>query len=200
MNIRGTFIVEGMVQGVSYRESVKKIAYDHGIVGYVRNRKDETVKVVAEGEEEIIRQFPAKLKIRQGRIQVKDVRERYSDPRGKFTRFRILQGPNISDGDRELLEKMDEGYAVMREMNARLDLTNQSIGSVDSNVKSVDSNIKSMDSNIKSMDSNIGGHFERLDKKYDAFGSSLAQVAQDIHEIKGDLRTTVEELKRAKSA
>ena len=42
-------IVVGHVQGVFFRQSTKKIARTIGLRGWVRNRSDGTVEIVAEG-------------------------------------------------------------------------------------------------------------------------------------------------------
>ena len=43
-------IVHGRVQGVAFREHTRKEAVRLGVSGWVRNRPDGTVEVVAEGE------------------------------------------------------------------------------------------------------------------------------------------------------
>lgn len=53
--------VSGIVQGVGYRYFAYKWAKRLGIRGYVRNLKDGRVEVVAEGEEETLKEFIQKL-------------------------------------------------------------------------------------------------------------------------------------------
>lgn len=43
--------VHGIVQGVFYRRTLAELANDLGIVGSVRNQKDGSVLVVAQGDE-----------------------------------------------------------------------------------------------------------------------------------------------------
>ena len=43
-------IVHGWVQGVWFRESCKRMAEEHGVVGWVRNCEDGTVEAVFEGD------------------------------------------------------------------------------------------------------------------------------------------------------
>jgi acylphosphatase len=43
-------IVHGFVQGVWFRESCRRMAEEHSVVGWVRNRSDGTVEAVFEGE------------------------------------------------------------------------------------------------------------------------------------------------------
>jgi len=42
-------IVRGMVQGVGYRYTMRMIAQDAGVAGWVRNRRDGTVEAEVEG-------------------------------------------------------------------------------------------------------------------------------------------------------
>jgi acylphosphatase len=48
--IRVRVVVHGLVQGVWFRESCRRVADEHGIAGWVRNRSDGTVEAVFEGE------------------------------------------------------------------------------------------------------------------------------------------------------
>ena len=43
-------IISGRVQGVYFRQSTKDRALEYGVSGWVRNRLDGTVELVAEGE------------------------------------------------------------------------------------------------------------------------------------------------------
>ena len=56
-NIRVRLIIEGRVQGVWFRESTRKQAEHLGVHGWVRNRREGTVEVVAEGPEESVRKL-----------------------------------------------------------------------------------------------------------------------------------------------
>jgi acylphosphatase len=47
-------IVSGLVQGVFFRASVKKVADVLGVKGFVRNEHNGTVYVEAEGEDEMV--------------------------------------------------------------------------------------------------------------------------------------------------
>ena len=42
--------ISGRVQGVYFRQSTKERALEYGVSGWVRNRLDGTVELVAEGE------------------------------------------------------------------------------------------------------------------------------------------------------
>ena len=54
--------VHGQVQGVGYRFFARQAARHLNLQGYVRNRTDGTVEVVAEGEKHALDQFLIQLK------------------------------------------------------------------------------------------------------------------------------------------
>ncbi|MBN2420460.1 MAG: acylphosphatase [Deltaproteobacteria bacterium] len=56
-NRRVHLVVEGMVQRVCFRDSTRRKAMEYEIKGWVKNRPDGTVEIVAEGPEEDIRSF-----------------------------------------------------------------------------------------------------------------------------------------------
>jgi acylphosphatase len=49
--------VEGLVQGVFYRQSTKARAIDSGITGEIKNKPDGTVHIIATGTETQLDQF-----------------------------------------------------------------------------------------------------------------------------------------------
>jgi acylphosphatase len=185
MKTRGTFVVDGVVQGVGYREEVQRIAHELGLTGTVRNLSDGRVRIIAEGDEGILWTFQERINIVKGRIKVEEVVPRYSKWTGRFRRFRIDRGPNISDGELELIEKLDKGYYMMEDMNARLsgkmDVTNESI-------KEVGTDVKAVGADVNAMDSHMSGHFSRLDHKYGEFGKTMKGMACDMKGVAKDIK------------
>jgi len=51
--------VQGRVQGVFFRASTKQKAEELGISGWVKNKKDKSVSIEAEGKEEALKQLLA---------------------------------------------------------------------------------------------------------------------------------------------
>ena len=56
-NIRRHLIIQGRVQGVWFRDSTRREANRLGVFGWVRNRVDGTVEIIAEGREDKIQEL-----------------------------------------------------------------------------------------------------------------------------------------------
>jgi acylphosphatase len=52
--IRRRVIVRGLVQGVFFRDSTRRLAQRHGVAGWVANRADGAVEAVFEGEADAV--------------------------------------------------------------------------------------------------------------------------------------------------
>jgi acylphosphatase len=52
--VRTHVVVSGRVQGVFFRDSIRRLAEQHGVAGWVRNTWDGTVEAVFEGEPDCV--------------------------------------------------------------------------------------------------------------------------------------------------
>jgi acylphosphatase len=52
--VRRRVVVRGLVQGVFFRDTVRRHAQSRGVAGWVRNNRDGTVEAVFEGEPEAV--------------------------------------------------------------------------------------------------------------------------------------------------
>ena len=57
--IRRRVIVRGLVQGVFFRDSARRLAQRHGVSGWVANRADGAVEAVFEGEADAVERLVA---------------------------------------------------------------------------------------------------------------------------------------------
>ncbi len=83
--------VFGRVQGVYYRASAQREAKRLGLTGWVKNRKDLTVEVMAEGEEAGIKDFIAWAQRGPSAARVDKVDVRWRSFCGDFPDFRIVE-------------------------------------------------------------------------------------------------------------
>jgi acylphosphatase len=89
-NIRVRLIIEGRVQGVWFRESTRKEAERLGVHGWVRNRRDGTVEVVAEGPEEKVKRLVDWCHQGPPSARVTRVRETTETFQGEFRSFDVV--------------------------------------------------------------------------------------------------------------
>jgi acylphosphatase len=75
--IRRRVTVRGRVQGVFFRDSVRRCAGSHGVAGWVANRSDGAVEAVFEGRPDDVERLVAFAKTgpRQSEVESVDVRE-----------------------------------------------------------------------------------------------------------------------------
>ena len=57
--IRRRVVVHGLVQGVFFRDSTRRLAQRHGVAGWVANRPDGAVEAVFEGEADAVERLVA---------------------------------------------------------------------------------------------------------------------------------------------
>ncbi len=81
--------VEGRVQGVGFRYFVLDNAQPLGVTGWVRNRWDGTVEVVAEGTKRDLEELLAAIQRGPRRHTTTGVKQEWLDATGEFTSFRI---------------------------------------------------------------------------------------------------------------
>jgi acylphosphatase len=83
-------IVRGRVQGVYFRASAQREARRLGLNGWVRNRTDGAVEILAEGEETSIRELYGWAQKGPGAARVDRVDTRWRSYTGEFSEFRIV--------------------------------------------------------------------------------------------------------------
>jgi acylphosphatase len=82
-------IVHGYVQGVGFRWSTREVARRLNLRGYVRNRWDRTVEVVAEGRERALRELLSFLEVGPSAASVDHVDVNWLSSRGEFHGFEV---------------------------------------------------------------------------------------------------------------
>lgn len=81
--------VRGVVQGVGFRWHARQMARRLGLRGYVRNRLDRTVQVVAEGNERRLREFLSYLQTGPSSAVVERVEANWLPGSGEFSDFEV---------------------------------------------------------------------------------------------------------------
>jgi acylphosphatase len=86
--IRRRVVVHGRVQGVFFRDTVRRMAHSRGVAGWVRNRADGAVEAVFEGDAEAVESMLRFCRQGPERAVVERVEELDEQPEG-LEGFRI---------------------------------------------------------------------------------------------------------------
>jgi acylphosphatase len=78
----------GRVQGVGFRFIAERFAHDYGVVGYVKNKSDGRVELVAEGEEKVLKEFLTALEQNMDNY-IDNYTLNWFEASGQFNRFII---------------------------------------------------------------------------------------------------------------
>jgi acylphosphatase len=89
-DIRNRLIIEGRVQGVWFRDSTRREAVSLGVLGWVKNRSDGTVEVLAEGPEDKVRELITWCHHGPPAAGVSRVQESQEKWQGEFNSFDIV--------------------------------------------------------------------------------------------------------------
>ena len=80
-------IIKGQVQGVYYRQNTLRKGKQLELKGYVRNLKEGTVEVIAEGPEEKLKELIQFCENNPGESKVEKVNIKYEEPKNQFKDF-----------------------------------------------------------------------------------------------------------------
>ena len=109
--IRLTAYISGRVQRTGYRAKVVSLAKEMGLVGFVQNRPEGQVLVIAEGEnKDDLERLASAIKIKNALIDVQSISAEYSHGSGEYSIFRKITGPE------EVGERLDDGIEILKEL------------------------------------------------------------------------------------
>jgi acylphosphatase/archaellum component FlaC len=183
---RFEIIVKGIVQKVGYRDYVEEVARRLGIVGFVENVKDGTVRIVCETDEETVKKFIHEINIKKGLIEVEDVQIKSAGiATGEFKYFEIKYGPL----EEEIGERMVMAVKYATIMSSDIKEMKQDIKEVKQDIKEMKQDIKDMKQDISEMKQDIKeikGDVKEVLKKQE-------ETIKEIRELRSDLKSYLDE-------
>lgn len=156
--IRLTAYISGRVQRAGYRAKVVSMAKEMDLVGFVQNRPDGQVLVIAEGAQKDLEKFASALWIKNAIIDVGNVSAEYSKGSGQYSSFKKITGPD------EIGERLDDGIEVLKELVVGLNnltiITKNGFeslnGKMDQMLDKQDQTLGKMDQMLDKQDATIG--------------------------------------------
>lgn len=84
--------VYGIVQGVFFRSGAEQKAFSLGIRGWVKNRRDGSVEILAEGEREALEALLGWCRKGPPTARVDRIEHSWDDFKGEFSSFSVTYG------------------------------------------------------------------------------------------------------------
>jgi acylphosphatase len=88
MNKRVHVFYSGTVQGVGFRYTVREIAHELAVLGWVKNLRDGRVEVVAEAAEDVLAHFLGRIRAGFSHY-VKNAAVEWLEATGEFEKFGV---------------------------------------------------------------------------------------------------------------
>ena len=173
-------IVKGEVQRVGYRDAVEKRARKLKITGFVENVKPYDVRIVAEGEDETIREFIERIEIKKFPVDVESTEVVFEAYTGEFDYFEIRRG----EWQEELLERLDSAGALLYKSVA---LGEESVSIGWKMLEKQDMMLEKQDMMLEKQDMML--------EKQDVTITGIREVAERIDESKEDIVTAISSLR-----
>ena len=190
---RAEITAKGDVQRVGYRDAVEKIARELNITGFVENLKPYDVKIVAEGEEDILDEFISHISIKKFPISVKDLDIEFRAATGEFEYFEIRRG----DWGEELGERMDVAGTLLYRS---VELGEKMLDKQDSMLDKQDSMLDKQDTHthiLTDLRDRTQQNFAMLDTKYGRIADTMEKLIDEMRNERKESRAIMENLTEA---
>jgi|SRR3972149_3658671 len=178
-------LISGEVQGVGYREEVKRLAFGLNIRGWITNLKDGRVEITAEGEDKDIEEFIEHINIRKYPIFVEEIKVEEASYKGEFGSFRVIRDKDLQ---KEILSAISRGTVEIHEMKEVLlgvnEDTSAMLGKQDSMLGKQDSMLEKQDSMLEKQDSLL----RATEKGFNDMRTGFREIKEEIHLVRDDFR------------
>lgn len=179
-NMRAKIIVEGEIQGVGYREAVKRKAFERCILGQVRNLKDGTVEIIAEGEEENIKDLINQIRIQEYPIFVTGISTTSEEFTGEFKTFTVVRD---SDLQKEMFEAISGGTVEIKSLSEKTDKTLEKLGE--------------MTQELHEFRTETQNNFADLGDKYHTVSKELLSINENIAKLHAALTKSTKTIEKS---
>ena len=213
---RAIIITKGRVQRVGYRDLVADWAMDLGVVGFIENQPDGTVKIVAEGEEERLEEFIRKAQPEDDPlIRIAQVDVGYEKATGEFEFFKIKRGSS----EEETGERLDTAAKSLKVLIKTTAMMNSNIGTKidagkEENMRGFATLTGKQDQMLTKQDETIAvirsgvdemqefrtetqQNFANLDTKYGKIAENMERILEELKEERKEYRESIEKLVNA---
>lgn len=184
-------MVSGKVQQAGYRDRVVGIGKNLALSGYAENLSDGRVKIVAEGDEEVLEQLTAAINIKNTLINVENVESSDWEATGEFSGFYKL----VKEGETD--ERLDTAADLLKEL---IGVTNNGFSTLNNTMTSgfnklalgQDKILEKQDSMLEKQDTSIN-ILEKVHGDTSEIKSTLSRIEVDVKDTRYSLSSYIEE-------
>lgn len=167
----------GDVQGVGYRRVVEKIARSFNVRGYVQNKLDGTVKILAEGESKKLNGFLQAIAIVEPPIRVEALQKKERRATGRYKTFAIRAG--------SIVQELQEGLGAGQE---QLSLFRREFKDYREEFKDYRREFRDYRGEFKGFASRTDSNFKELGERYGEISAKLTQVLETLQKESAETR------------
>jgi acylphosphatase len=173
---RLTAYVSGKVQKAGYRARVVDIGRELGLKGFVQNLDDGRVKIIADGEDDVLGRFLKDIDIKNTIIRVDSISIDYSEATDIFDDF----SKRVNKGETD--SRLDEGIEVLKGILVAIKDMHADLGNKqDKMLEKQDLTLVA----ISDMDKNLGSKIDNLGSKID---DNRADIVGEVRELRKDIK------------
>ncbi|MDP2766350.1 MAG: acylphosphatase [Candidatus Methanoperedens sp.] len=175
--------ISGEVQGVGYREEVKRVAFDLNIFGCVKNLEDGRVEIIAEGEDKNIEEFSGRIYLKRYPIFVVKIEVEEESYKGEFRAFRVIRDKDVQ---KEILSALSRGTVEIHEMKEILLAVRQDTAQIRQDTAHIPEIKENTRRTLKKQDSMLDKQDKMLEKQDTAI-HILNKISEDTSDMKSTL-------------
>lgn len=191
-------MVSGKVQQAGYRDRVVGIGKNLALSGYAENLSDGRVKIVAEGDEEVLEQLTAAINIKNTLINVENLESSDLEATGEFSGFYKLvkEGETderldtAADQLKELIGATNNGFSTLN--NTMTAGFNKLALGQDKMLEKQDSMLEKQDLMLEKQDTSIN-ILEKVHGDTSQIKTTLSRIEVDVKDTRYSLSSNIEE-------
>ena len=196
-------IAKGDVQRVGYRDTVEKIARKLKLVGFVENLKPYDVRIIAEGEDDVLNELITQIRIKDrptSPVSVEELDFEFVAATGEFEYFEIRRG----EWAEELGERLDTAGALL---HLSVELGKESVELGKKMLDKQDQMLDKQDVMIEKQDAHTQvltefrdqtqQSFGVLDVKYGAISENISLVIEEMRKEREEREESMNRLTEA---
>ncbi len=190
---RAVIIAKGDVQRVGYRDTVEKIARKLKLAGFVENLKPYDVRIIAEGEDDVLKEFITQIRIKDhptSPVSVEELDFEFVAATGEFEYFEIRRG----EWAEELGERLDTAGALL---HRSVELGMESVNIGKKMLEKQDQMLEKQDAHTQVLTEfrdQTQQSFGVLDVKYGAISENMGLVIEEMREERKNREESMDRL------